>query len=442
VAGAPGGGRLAGLREAARASFGAPAVAAVVLGFAGGLGLPALDAALLLELPVIRFTTEDAARSLLSTIATATLTVAALAFTVTLTAFTLSASQLSPRVLRSFRRDALSQATLAVLLGTSIYCMAVLVRLGASVRPGAIPNLSITLAVVLAAVAFVLFASFVAHLVRMLQPGAVVAAIAAEGRAAAACPYPAPVGRAAEPDEVLRSERLMREPGLAVRAVDDGYVVRVAGGELLALARDADGLVRHRAPAGEYVVAGDVLAEVWCPRPPSDLERRVRAAFALGEQRTVLQDLAFPVRQLADIALKALSPSVNDPTTAETAMNGLTTVLVRLAAADEPASVRADDRGRARLVAQAPGLDDLVRLGFEDVRLFAASYPALTVRLLGLLERVEAAAARHGRVAEEPARQAALLRAAARAEEHDADDAARVERAAARPAAPAPRPDA
>lgn len=400
--------------DAMRSSFGFLTGVAMALGLVLGFLLPSVDAALELDdAPVFGFADPDVGRSLLQTVATATVSVAGLSFSVTVVAFTLASSQLSPRVLRTFRADRLSQATLACLLGTFIYCLAVLIRLGSAEEGGSVPNLSITLAVVLAVVAFGMFAAFIAHIVSMLQPSSIIDGIRETGRRQLESPYPAGVGEPA--DGAAAQHALARTSdgcaAVPVRADGEGYVSTLYATRLVTAAAGCDAIVVQRVQIGEYVTPKLALADVWC----SDGDARdalvatARAAFVLGRQRTPVQDPAFPLRQLADIALKGLSPGINDPTTAQNAIEALTSLLIRSTTGQQPSRFRADEHGVVRFVALPPGLDDLVRLGFEQVRVFAASDPAVSRRLLVLLAQVDAAARSAGLGCGEPARQAALI---------------------------------
>jgi len=395
-----------------RSSFGFPAGVAMLLAVVLGFELPALDERLDVELPLFAFDSTDSARSLLETVGTVTVSVAGLAFSVTLVAFTLTSSQLSPRVLRSFRTDRLAQTTLACFLATFVYCLVVLVRLGSTAELAA-PDLSMTLAILLAFASFALFAAFISHIVETLQPSTIIAGIARDAASAVDERFPSGAGH--EPEDRAAALAVVRRrtatPGQEIHARGEGYLSAVQGEALVAAAQEHDGLVRQCAPLGDYVVPGDVVAEVWVDADRADaFEDHVVHAFQLRRQRTPAQDIAFSVRQLADIALKGLSPGVNDPTTAENAMGALTAVLVRVAAAEPPAPVRADAEGNPRLVAHVPELDDLVRLGFEQVRVFAAPYPVVAARLVELLGRVGRVAERVGAPHAEVARQVALLR--------------------------------
>jgi uncharacterized membrane protein len=131
---------------------------------------------------------------------------------------------------------------------------------------------------------------------------------------------------------------------------------------------------------------------VWCESDARALSDEVERAFEIADERSVVQDPAFPIRQLADVALRGLSPSLNDPTSAENAMGSLADLLVRFARRGQPAPVRVDDSGAPRFVALVSTLDDLVRLRFEQVRVKAATYPVVAVELIRLLSEVERSA--------------------------------------------------
>lgn len=381
--------RLEAIVDGLRATFGFPAGIAMVLGLLAGFLLPEVDDWLDIAVPLFVFASQDAARSMLETIATATIAVAGVSFSVTIVAFTLSASQLSPRVLRSFRRDLTSQLTLAAFVGTFIYCLAVLVRLG-SLGAERVPNLSIAVAVALALISFALFATFIGHITSMLQPSSVIASIAANAASSWTRPYPAEVGpEPAVPDAaVAASESRMRACSpTALRSSDAGFLVAIGARQAVELAARHDALIRQGTAIGEYVLPGQLLAEIWAPdkRAAEAVRSGLAGEFELAAQRTVPQDPAFPVRQLADVALKGLSPGVNDPTTACNAMETMTACLIRLAEIDPPSRVRTDAEGSARFVALAPSLADLIHLGFEQVRVFAEPDPVVASRLLELL---------------------------------------------------------
>jgi len=175
-------------------------------------------------------------------------------------------------------------------------------------------------------------------------------------------------------------------------------------------------LVVQRVAVGDFLVSGQAIGEVWSGGEAPELDG-LRSDFRLASERTLAADVAFPVRQLADIALKALSPGINDPTTAENAMGSLADTLVRLAGDDPVNGVRVDEEGEPRLCAEAISLDALVRLGFEQVRRSTEGEPVLADRLETLLLEIGRSAREAGGSSDETERQRALLAGARPARE-------------------------
>lgn len=413
-------GRLVAAWDALRASFGFPSGLAMLLGILFGLALPVLDDAFDIRLPVLAFDGQSSARSLLETIATATTAVAGLSFSVTVVALTLAAQQLSPRVLRSFRSDRLSQITLALFLGSFVYSLVLLVRLGVSGDDAEPPNLSLTLAVLLALAAFGTFAGFIAHILNMLQPSTVISSVHDDGVTATRDRFP---GGPGEPDDEAHAAQLAAaafEPAspVEVLANSSGYLTVVDTGPLIEAATRCRAIIRQCVFVGGYVLPGQKIAEIGLSQntdPDGEdaqhLTGSVHGCFVLGNQRTLVQDIAFPVRQLADIALKGLSPGINDPTTSENAIDALASFLVEFVRSERPSPVRVDEDGEPRLVAMAPGLDDLLRLGFEQVRTAAEAHPLILERMLLLLDLIEKPAESEGIESTEIPRQRRLIEA-------------------------------
>lgn len=376
---------------------------AITAGIVGGLALPAVDPHVTLPDAVSFSGDEETARSVLAAVATIGVSTAGVSFSVIVVALVLASQQLSPRVLRSFQGQALNQSVLAMLLGTAAFA---LFTLGALDDGGGqpLPELSVTLAMLLTAASMGLFVVFLHHAVRSLNASVVIRRIAANGQAAVRKPYPAGVG-----EEAGQGARWAPAgPPHEVRAPRAGYVSTVDGERLLRCAVSVEGFVEQRRGVGDFAVTGALLAVVYSH---DDVETdEFACAFQLREEREIDGDVAFPVRQLADIALKGLSPGINDPTTAENAMDSVTDMLVRYAREDRPTPLRIDEHGTARLLAVVPTLDDIVRLGFDQVRRDASSRPSFAVRLLELLADLrEAAPAAAG--SEEIARQARLIAA-------------------------------
>lgn len=364
-------------------SFGAISIAGAI---AAALILTSLDDSLRLPDAVSFSGSPETARAVLQMIGTVAVTVAGISFSVIVVALVLASQQLSPRVLRSFQRHPLNQAVLALFLGTAAFSLFVL---GALDDGGEVPELSVTVAMALAAVSLGLFVVFLHYMIRSLNASAVIRRIAAEGHEAIEAPYPTAAGEPAEDREAAEARAEELKGSLApqeVRAPRAGYLAAVAGDRILAAADRCDGFVEQVLAVGDFAVTGKLLARAWCPEARArELRGEVGRSFELNEERIVEDDIAFPLRQLADIALKGLSPGINDPTTAENAMNSVTDSLVRIARQPEPVMLRLAPSGTPRLRAAAPSLDDLVKLGFDQVRRHGAGQPSFAVRLLEML---------------------------------------------------------
>lgn len=278
---------------------------------------------------------------------------------------------------------------------------------------GRVPELAIAVALCLAVVTFGFFIAFIHDIVNALQASDLIQRIAADAQGTIRRRYPDDLG--GEPEDMAAAQAAVHATERAsdpceLRSPRAGYLVAVHP-DVIGELSSSDALLQQKVMIGDFVVTGQLLACLWCREDPDDLGERLTAAFELSYERTVVQDVAFPVRQLADVALKGLSPSLNDPTTAENAMNSVAETLVLFAERGAGMPIRVDAAGAPRFVACAPSLDDLTRLGFEQVRVKGASYPVFAARLVELLGHVRRAAHDAGTGTREVERQAELLAA-------------------------------
>lgn len=418
--------------ERTRNTFWALPALAIVLATVAGITLPRLDGSVGLP-DVLAFTAApDTARTTLQVIATLAVSIASISFSVIVVALVLASQQLSPRVLRSFQRHPLNQAVLGVFLATAVFAMYVLSSVEDDPqRP--VPELSISVAMLMAAISMLLFVFFLHHLVRSLNAAAVIRRIAADGQEAIDDPYPSGAGD--EPGDEESAERAVRElTGRCapedVRAPRAGYVASVEAVAIVDAAEEADAFIEQEALIGEFVVTGAVLARFWCAGDDrAALGDQVRDSFVVNEERLIDGDVGLPLRQLADIALKGLSPSINDPTTAENAMDSVTESLVRFCRQREPADLRLSETGVPRMRVKRQRFDGLVRLGFDQVRRDGARRPSFAVRLLELLADLRRNGGEPARRSSELVRQAELIRDDAVQRARLASDAQLVEQA-------------
>jgi uncharacterized membrane protein len=164
--------------------------------------------------------------------------------------------------------------------------------------------------------------------------------------------------------------------------VDDDAVLR--------LARDHDLVLEMCCRVGDFMLSHDVLVRAWPAERAREVGEDIETLFRLGAERTRYQDVERGVIELVDIGVRALSPGVNDPTTALACIDRLTQVLATLGTRRFPNAARADEEGRLRFLAQRPTFDEVVRLGFAELRHHGAGTPAVALRLMRALGRVAA----------------------------------------------------
>lgn len=377
-------GRLARVRENLRGSFWVAPTIGVTLGFAAGLGLEAVP-----SLPD-SFTSEfgwpgdtQSARELLAVLAGSVMTVTTLSFSLTVVSLQLASSQFSPRLLRTFAKDRVIKGTLAVFLGTFAYCIAVL-RGIAGIGEDDTPHTAMVGAIVLGIVVTFTLVAFVSHVVRMLRVDSMMAGAAEEARALLERTYPE-LGSDAPPVPVAPRDAVL------LRSSVEGVVQAVTARVLLPIAAERDLCVRIDVVAGDHVVHGAPVGRAWprregAARPSQeDLDACVARVLSTGQERTPQQDVAFGFRQIADIAVKAMSPGVNDPTTAVSAVGQLAVLLSHVIRRQVGEQVLCDDDGVPRVVAAQRDMAYLLDLSCGELRRYAAAEPTVLVAILALL---------------------------------------------------------
>lgn len=335
----------------------------------------------------------EAAREILGTIAGAMATTAGVVFSITLVALTLASNQLGPRLLRNFRRDRTIQLVIGTLVSTFLYCLIVLRAVRGEDSNGFIPHLSVSLGVLFALVSVGALIYFIHHIAVSIQADDVVARVLAELTKGIDRMFPEEIGkdgpgpRAEEPESLL-PEGFARE-ARPVGAAEDGYLQLIEPGALLSLAVEEDALIRVERRPGAYLIAGEPLVRAWpADRVTEKFEARVHSAFAQGHYRTPVQDVEFSFNQLVEVAVRALSPGINDPFTAVTCLDRIGSALCRLAGRETPSPYRRDEEGVLRVIAPPDTFATIVDTAFNQIRQSARSNAAVTIRLMETISRV------------------------------------------------------
>lgn len=332
------------------------------------------------------------ARGMLATIAGSMMTVVGVTFSMTLVTLALVSSQYTSRILRNFMSDRITQVVLGVFAGIFTYCLIVLRTIRGGDEGGFVPSLSVAFSVVLAIGGVGTLIFFSHHIASSIQASSIVASVAKETLVAVDRLFPENLG--GEPrdddDEAVDPSRLTlpSRSWQTVTASRNGYVQSLDNDALLRLAREHKTIVRMERGIGDFVVQNTPLASLALQsQPDQEVIVALRAAFNIDRYRTVHQDCAFGIRQLVDMALRALSPGINDTTTAVMCVDYLTAILARLAAQGIPSPHRHED-GELRVIATGPSFAGMVAQSFDEIRASAEGNAAVLLRMLGALQTI------------------------------------------------------
>ncbi|MEQ8847641.1 DUF2254 domain-containing protein [Botrimarina sp.] len=339
-------------------------------------------------------------RATLGALAGAMITVTGVVFSTTTVALSITSTQLGPRLLRNFLEQQVTQVTLGVCLGTSAYCLILLRRVDRFEDEMLVPHGAILLASVLGVVTLMMIVYFIHRVTHSLQANNVASDVADDLDAAVQRLFPTAPGESGSDAAAAAdapAEGGWREAWIQfdeddvqlVRAIEEGYVQAIDESALFAAARGADVALRVRSRPGDFLRKDDPLVDA---RPAGRLEgaalQRVQKAFLVGNLRTPQQDVECAVNELVEIAVRALSPGVNDPFTAIVCVDRLSGALCRLALRRPPSGLRTDDSGRLRLVARPRCFADALNAAMDPLRQHARGNLAVTARVMHALRAI------------------------------------------------------
>src|SRR5271157_2625049 len=335
--------------------------------------------------PTVLFPTHSdpqVAQVILGGIAASIMTVVSIVFAILLMTLTLASMQFSPRIIVSFSRDRVTQWTLGIFLGTFSYCMAALPAAHSFPRPFA-PVATVLGAMVLALACVGLLLFFIHHISEAISASHIVDRIAEETEAMIDELMPRPH----HPDRLHRAAPLRPDTSdVAVLSTDSGYIRYIDKKRVIAVAKHYHVSIRVLRRVGQFVPAGIPLAMVSKGNrlPPAGTSELL-AAFDIGPTRTLQQDVEFGVLQIVDIALRAISPAVNDPTTAINCVDQLSRILIRFASREPPDDLLYDPPGIVRASIECIHFEHLLEVAFEQIRMYSKTDVAVSLRLLRAL---------------------------------------------------------
>ena len=350
----------------------------------------------------------DTASTVLQVVATSIITITSLSFSLVVVALQLASQQFSPRLLREFARDWVIQAVLSVLVSTFVFAFTVLLGLRAD---EALPKLAVLVGYLLGLVSIVALLAFIGHIVRALRIDTMMVAVHSETVATMKESYPS----VDEPEPDRPDGLPDAEGGTCLPAPRSGFVKVIQTDELIKVAAQHDVVLWMLLRPGDHLVYGTPMAtarsrggEPVAAELAARLADEVVGGIELGYERTSEQDTALGLRQLTDIAVKALSPGINDPVTAAHAIGYCADLLVRLNAHRLGPQLHADAGGQPRVVLPDRDHRYYLDLVCGQIRRYGSAEPTVLAALLRMLRDV-ALSARNDEQREEVRRQAALV---------------------------------
>jgi uncharacterized membrane protein len=320
---------------------------------------------------------ETGARTLLGAVASSTIGVAGTVFSITIATLTLASNQMGPRLLSNFTRDRGNQATLGIYLGTFAYALIVLRSVRGAEQGAFVPHMAITGAVLLALLCVGMLVFFVDHVANRINFDTVITLVARDLRQALS---ELPKGPFQPPPDPA-----FWEGGTVIAHADDGYIQQLDEEKIANWARENDTALRLHARVGNFVFPGAPLATV---KPSvAGAKEVLRSALVTGSHPTASQDIEYSVGQLVDIAVRALSPGINDPRTAVRVLDRLGAALCDMAGKPLPTGVITDTNGRLLFQRNTTDYDGLTDAMFHTIRQSASGSPSVLIHIAYILRK-------------------------------------------------------
>lgn len=331
----------------------------------------------------------DGARLLLSTIAGSMITVAGITFSITITTLSLVSAQLGPRLLNNFMRDRGNQVSLGTFVAIFTYCLFVLRTIRSGDEITFVPHFSVTLAIVLAVISLEVLIYFFHHISTMIQAQNVIVNIGSELETSIERLFSNQPGISPYEYELREEDDIpadFDENTKFVTTPASGYLQTINYEALLQLARENDLLLKLFYRPGDFIAnRSEIIAFYPSQELSESVEESIQKAFTLGTERLRVQDVDFSIDQLVEIAVRALSPGINDPFTAIACLDQFSTTLTALAEHIVPSGYYYDTDGNLRVISDVVTFDRIINAAFNQIRQHARSDVAVTIRLLEVI---------------------------------------------------------
>ncbi|SDX06250.1 DUF2254 domain-containing protein [Nitrosomonas communis] len=368
-------------------------VAASIVLAAGAINVEsAIESETLARWPRLFGSGAEGARQMLSTIANSMMAVVGVTFSMTLVTLTLASSQYTSRVLGSFIRNRTTQAVLGIFAGIFTYCLLVLRTIRDNGEDTFVPGIAVFMGVFLALAGIGVLILFIHHIATSIQASNIICSVAEDTIAAIKIVFPerTPHNNSKEDEALLRRLLIEAEDWEEVLAGKSGYIQSIDYEALKKLAHEKGTIIKIEHGIGDFVVKGAPLASL--PRQNLLEEKtfhKVCSFYGIDSHRTIEQDPDFGIRQIVDMAVKALSPGVNDTTTVITCIDYLTSILCFLVQRNSPLRIHYE-KGEPRLIRMNPTFETLLDTSFEEIRRNASGNPRVIISMLDALKLIGA----------------------------------------------------
>lgn len=340
---------------------------------------------------VVYMSRPDDVRDLLSTLLASMITMASLVFSITMVILTLASSQFGPRLIRNFMDNPQTHVVLGTYVMTIIYCLLILASVGSRVADAgdiSLPYATVSVAIVLALISVCLLVLYLHSLARSIMSETVIDRVGQELDSILNALEPLQPGfQIDEPGKDLPED--FKERAVFFGPDRAGYVESIEVEQVIQAAKEADIVVRFYFRAGDFVVEGGRDIGVYPPeRSTKELAGAIRRAVTVGTHRTPVQDITFPIRHMVEIAVRALSPGINDPYTATAVINRLSVTLCQMMNKNLPPTTFDDTDGSLRMVWPSPSYASLISAAYDQIRQNGADKPLVVIHLVDAIARI------------------------------------------------------
>lgn len=333
----------------------------------------------------------DSARSILTTISGAMIGVAGTVFSVTLVALTLASSQLGPRLIKNFMYVRLNQVVLGSYISTYLYCLIVLNAIRETGGDTFIPVLSILIAIIAAIANIILLIVFIHQIAVSIQADKVISEISTFISKQVRVLFPEKMENEIDADEELPVEKTKSgyKNVISVKCTRSGYLQYIDSESLLDAMTSSDALIELHYRTGDYIVEDSEIGKLYTnDKSAKDKLEKILSLIVIGKTKTAQQDLEYSIRQMVEIAVRALSTGVNDPYTAITCIDNLTAAMCYLAQINFHSKYRVDDNKQLRIIADTLDFEGVLDAAFNQIRQFSAGNTAIIIRLMEALTTI------------------------------------------------------